>query len=94
MIIFCLQGHINLGKKGYNVPKSGLVQITLFNPMGTVVKMFVISYDLSDMPANSQTFIRQRTLYLPQNCPELQRPDLEYSDKWGQKYLRFLIHLR
>ncbi|XP_044739832.1 protein FAM214A [Chrysoperla carnea] len=87
-------GHINLGKKGYNVPKSGLVQITLFNPMGTVVKMFVISYDLSDMPANSQTFIRQRTLYLPQNCPELQRPDLEYSDKWGQKYLRFLIHLR
>lgn len=80
-------GHINLGKKGYNVPKSGTVQVTLFNPLGTVVKMFVIMYDLSDMPANSQTFIRQRTLYMPTNCKD---SNLE----WGPKWLRYLIHLR
>jgi hypothetical protein len=79
--------HINLGKKGYNVPKSGTVQVTLFNPLGTVVKMFVIMYDLSDMPPNSQTFIRQRTLYMPTNCKE---EDVE----WGPKWLRYLIHLR
>ncbi|KAJ8955886.1 hypothetical protein NQ318_005434 [Aromia moschata] len=80
-------GHINLGKKGYNVPRSGTVQLTLFNPLGTVVKMFVIMYDLSDMPPNSQTFIRQRTLYMPAKC---QDANLE----WGPKWLRYLIHLR
>merc|ERR1719458_808093 len=58
-------GHINLGKKGYRVPERGTIQVTLFNPLGTVVKMFVVMYDLSDMPPNSQTFLRQRTLYMP-----------------------------
>lgn len=80
-------GHINLGKRGYNVPKTGTVQVTLFNPLGTVVKMFVIMYDLSDMPPNSQTFIRQRTLYMPTDCRDEQV-------EWGPKWLRFLIHLR
>lgn len=80
-------GHINLGKKGYNVPKAGTVQVTLFNPLGTVVKMFVIMYDLSDMPPNSQTFIRQRTLYMPTDCKD-------QNVEWGTKWLRFLIHLR
>lgn len=81
-------GHINLGRKGYRVPPKGTVQVTLFNPLGTVVKMFVVMYDLADMPANSQTFLRQRTLYMPSDyrgCPE--------SDV-AQKWLRYLIHLR
>lgn len=80
-------GHINLGKKGYNVPRSGTVQVTLFNPLGTVVKMFVVMYDLCDMPANSQTFLRQRTLYMPANMDSKQ----PYN---AQKWLRYLIHLR
>ncbi|XP_048507260.1 uncharacterized protein LOC105689371 isoform X2 [Athalia rosae] len=54
--------HINLGKKGYQVPRSGTIQVTLLNPLGTVVKMFVVMYDLSDMPTRSHTFLRQRTL--------------------------------
>lgn len=54
--------HINLGKKGYQVPRSGTIQVTLLNPLGTVVKMFVVLYDLSDMPPRSHTFLRQRTL--------------------------------
>ncbi|XP_046471707.1 uncharacterized protein atos isoform X1 [Neodiprion pinetum] len=54
--------HINLGKKGYQVPRSGTIQVTLLNPLGTVVKMFVVMYDLSDMPSRSHTFLRQRTL--------------------------------
>lgn len=82
-----LQGHINLGKKGYNVPRSGTIQVTLFNPLGTVVKMFVVMYDLADMPVNSQTFLRQRTLYMPAN-PNGEQPDN------AQKWLRYLIHLR
>lgn len=82
-----LQGHINLGKKGYNVPRSGTIQVTLLNPLGTVVKMFVVMYDLADMPGNSQTFLRQRTLYMPAN-PTGKQPDN------AQKWLRYLIHLR
>ncbi|XP_024869882.1 protein FAM214A [Temnothorax curvispinosus] len=54
--------HINLEKKGYQVPRSGTIQVTLLNPLGTVVKMFVVLYDLSDMPPRSHTFLRQRTL--------------------------------
>merc|ERR1712183_779855 len=84
--IFCtLQGHINLGKKGYRIPEKGTIQLTLFNPLGTVVKMFVVMYDLADMPPNSQTFLRQRTLYMP--CEGVNDTNL-------QKWLRYLVHLR
>ncbi|XP_019771974.2 protein FAM214A isoform X1 [Dendroctonus ponderosae] len=80
-------GHISLGKKGYNVPKVGTVQVTLFNPLGTVVKMFVLPYDLADMPPNSQTFIRQRTLYMPSGLGSC---EADFTPKW----LRFVIHIR
>jgi len=79
-------GHINLGKKGYRIPERGTIQLTLFNPLGTVVKMFVVMYDLTDMPPNSQTFLRQRTLYMPHDKTD--------SDPDAQKWLRYLIHLR
>jgi len=79
-------GHINLGKKGYRVPDKGTLQLTLFNPLGTVVKMFVVMYDLSDMPPSSQTFLRQRTLYMPSDQTDT-HPD-------SRKWLRYLIHLR
>ncbi|XP_067142988.1 atos homolog protein A [Centruroides vittatus] len=79
-------GHINLGKKGYHVPRKGTVQVTLFNPHQTVVKMFVVRYDLCDMPVNCQTFIRQRTLYMPADASD--------KDPDASKWLRYLIHLR
>ncbi|KAF5396895.1 hypothetical protein PHET_10166, partial [Paragonimus heterotremus] len=56
--------HLRNGK-GYHVPMKGSVQLTLFNPNKFVVKMFVIGYDFEDMPPNSQTFLRQRTVYVP-----------------------------
>ncbi|KAH9286873.1 Uncharacterized protein ECG_00224 [Echinococcus granulosus] len=62
-------GHVDLtglsNKRGYHVPHKGLIQLTLFNPSHSVMKMFVIEYNLEDMPANSQTFLRQRTVYMP-----------------------------
>ncbi|XP_054712259.1 atos homolog protein A-like [Uloborus diversus] len=79
-------GHIDLRRKDYHIPKKGTVQVTLFNPHQTVVKMFVVRYDLSDMPTNCQTFLRQRTLYMPSDATE--------SDTDAQKWLRYLIHLR
>ncbi|KAF3832381.1 hypothetical protein F7725_026046 [Dissostichus mawsoni] len=53
-----------LGKRGYRVPPS-TIQVTLFNPNKTVVKMFVVTYDLRAMPAGHQTFLRQRTFSVP-----------------------------
>ncbi|XP_055839058.1 protein Atossa isoform X2 [Episyrphus balteatus] len=53
---------IRLSRKGYLIPSTGTVQATLLNPMGTVVRMFVIPYDFRDMPPWHQTFIRQRIL--------------------------------
>ncbi|KAG8267331.1 hypothetical protein J6590_053782 [Homalodisca vitripennis] len=78
--------HINLGKKGYVVPRCGTIQVTLLNPLGTVIKMFVVVYDLTDIPNNCHTFLRQRTLYMPAGITEPRDN--------SQKYLRYLIHLR
>ena len=47
------------------MPNKGTIQVTLFNPNNTVVKMFVVMYDLSDMPPGHRTFLRQRTMYVP-----------------------------
>lgn len=59
--------------------------------MGTVIKMFVVMYDLSDMPPNSHTFLRQRTLYMPTGTKVTgDLPDSDLTQKW----LRYLIHLR
>lgn len=55
----------NVSKRGYKVPNKGTIQVTLFNPNKTVVKMFVVMYDLSDMPPSHRTFLRQRTMYVP-----------------------------
>jgi len=78
--------HINMGKKGYEVPREGTIQVTLSNPNQTVVKMFVVLYDLKDMPPRSRTFLRQRILYMPIGSSD--------KDPDAQKWLRYLIHLR
>ncbi|XP_078730452.1 uncharacterized protein LOC144945800 [Lampetra fluviatilis] len=54
-----------LGVRGYQVPRAGTIQMTLFNPSGSVVKMFVVIYDLRDMPPEHHTFLRQRTFSVP-----------------------------
>ncbi|CAH1789359.1 unnamed protein product [Owenia fusiformis] len=84
-------GHINIEaackRRGYHVPKLGTLQVTLFNPNKKVVKMFVVRYDLTDMPPNSQTFLRQRTIYQPVQHGNENSQDLP-------TFLRYLIHLR
>ncbi|KAK6045075.1 hypothetical protein COOONC_17419 [Cooperia oncophora] len=72
----------SLGKRGYRIPKQGTIQATLFNPQGTAVKVFVVTYDMSDMPPSSQTFIRQRTFLGTA------------EDSKAEKHLVNLIHFR
>ncbi|XP_034091433.1 LOW QUALITY PROTEIN: protein FAM214A [Gymnodraco acuticeps] len=78
-----------LGKRGYRVPPSGTIQVTLFNPNKTVVKMFVVTYDLRAMPAGHQTFLRQRTFSVP-----VRRDTTNQSRKPLGRTLRYLVHLR
>ncbi|XP_065703259.2 atos homolog protein A isoform X2 [Patagioenas fasciata] len=84
----------SLGKRGYRVPPSGTIQVTLFNPNKTVVKMFVVIYDLREMPANHQTFLRQRTFSVPVRREIKRTPNKENSHQTEERLLRYLIHLR
>lgn len=59
--------------------------------------MFVVVYNLTDMPANSHTFLRQRTLYVPTSQKEsvgLKESGVPFDQEDYYKYLRYLIHLR
>ncbi|XP_068060066.1 atos homolog protein A isoform X2 [Anomalospiza imberbis] len=84
----------SLGKRGYRVPPSGTIQVTLFNPNKTVVKMFVVIYDLREMPANHQTFLRQRTFSVPVRREIKRTVNKENSPQTEERLLRYLIHLR
>ncbi|XP_076143803.1 atos homolog protein A [Alosa pseudoharengus] len=84
----------SLGKRGYRVPPSGTIQVTLFNPNKTVVKMFVVMYDLREMPAGHQTFLRQRTFSVPvkrESNGHVNKKSLPLSQG---RTLRYLVHLR
>ncbi|XP_062326583.1 atos homolog protein A [Osmerus eperlanus] len=91
-------GEINLeslGKRGYRVPPSGTIQVTLFNPNKTVVKMFVVVYDLRAMPAGHQTFLRQRTFSVPVRRDGSHAHASRKPLPLGQgRTLRYLVHLR
>ncbi|XP_041324630.1 LOW QUALITY PROTEIN: protein FAM214B [Pyrgilauda ruficollis] len=85
-----------LGKKGYSVPKAGTIQVTLFNPNKTVVKMFLVTYDFQDMPANHMTFLRHRIFLVP--VGEEEGCTVAPSDPLGtnppRRVLCYLMHLR
>lgn len=92
--LFLLQCEVSMPpRKGYVIPRTGQVQATLLNPNGMVVRMFVVAYDFRDMPAMSQTFVRQRILSFDENAnPGQSVDDLTASEQ--MKLLRYAIHLR
>lgn len=51
-------GTIHL-EQPYELPPVGVVQLVVFNPMKTPLKTFLVKYDVSDMPLNTKTFVRQ-----------------------------------
>uniref|UniRef100_A0AC34Q6Q6 Atos-like conserved domain-containing protein n=1 Tax=Panagrolaimus sp. JU765 TaxID=591449 RepID=A0AC34Q6Q6_9BILA len=87
-------GHCSLkdafGRKSIHIPKKCIVQATLFNPQGSVVRIFIVKIDCHDIPPKSRTFIRQRTY------AKLPDDDNNEHDKRKQheNHLRYLINLR
>jgi hypothetical protein len=61
----------------YRVPAKGQLQVIIKNPHKTAVKLFLVPYDLKEMPVGTKTFVRQKS----------------YSQDLGYNALRYLIHL-
>ncbi|XP_047436034.1 protein FAM214A isoform X2 [Mugil cephalus] len=68
--------------------------MTLFNPNKTVVKMFVVMYDLRAMPAGHQTFLRQRTFSVPVRRDANNQSSRRPLSLGQGRTLRYLVHLR
>ncbi|KAM9446506.1 atos homolog protein B isoform 1-T2 [Clarias gariepinus] len=83
-----------LGKKGYSVPKAGTIQVTLFNPNKTVVKMFLVTYNFGDMPVNHMTFLRHRIFLVPVEEGAESGSGSDGTARDRKKILCYLIHLR
>uniref|UniRef100_A0A8C5WK69 Atos homolog protein B n=1 Tax=Leptobrachium leishanense TaxID=445787 RepID=A0A8C5WK69_9ANUR len=89
-----------VGKKGYSVPSTGTIQVTLFNPNKTVVKMFLVTYDLKDMPPNHVTFLRHRIFLVPVQEVENDEKSTQEPTDCGagkdraRRILCYLMHLR
>lgn len=64
---------------------------TLFNPNKTVVKMFLVTYDFHDMPANHLTFLRHRIFLVP--VEEGEGPSSSPGEP-PRRVLCYLMHLR
>ncbi|XP_073536473.1 atos homolog protein B isoform X1 [Phyllobates terribilis] len=89
-----------VGRKGYSVPSTGTIQVTLFNPNKTVVKMFLVTYDFKDMPVNHVTFLRHRIFLVPvqENDGESEGPHCASggaaAKEKAKRILCYLMHLR
>ncbi|ORY93947.1 hypothetical protein BCR43DRAFT_495601 [Syncephalastrum racemosum] len=49
------------GKGGYRLPPQGQLQIVIKNPNKTAVKLFLIPYDMREMPCTTKTLLRQKS---------------------------------
>ncbi|KAG0269215.1 hypothetical protein DFQ27_004455 [Actinomortierella ambigua] len=56
---------------GMRIPLQGQVQVMIKNPNKTVVKVFLVPYDFTDMPPNTKTFLRQKYYSMDQGIPAL-----------------------
>jgi hypothetical protein len=66
---------------GYRIPPKGQLQVVVKNPNKTAVKLFLIPYDVTDMPKNTKTFLRQKSYVVDQD-----------DDK--KQLLRYAIHVQ
>ena len=75
------------------MPTKGTITLALLNPNGTAIHLFLILYDLSDMPSDHRTFIRQRVVFKSENM-EVNKTDQQPALVSPKEKLRYLAHMR
>ena len=69
----------NCGTHGYQIPRQGRIQATILDPDNNAIRIFLVSFDVRDMPPRCHTFLRHRI----------------YSvNEQGKKSLMYHIHFR
>ncbi|KAG0147194.1 hypothetical protein CROQUDRAFT_91826 [Cronartium quercuum f. sp. fusiforme G11] len=87
---------------GYQIPPKGQLQIIIKNPNHTAVKLFLVPYDLSDMPPGTKKVMRQKSyLVSPSIQPSLPSPSSrQVPDRKGSvsekkhETLKFAVQLQ
>lgn len=82
---------------GYRIPPKGQIQLVIKNPNLTAVKLFLVPYDLTDMPAGTKTFIRQKCLASPPAPVDVSSSSVgskRAKIKVTKETLRYAIHLQ
>ncbi|XP_029655543.1 protein FAM214A-like [Octopus sinensis] len=80
-------GFIDLQNVEYRIPSKGKLQLILFQPNKKVKKIFLIEYNLTSMPPNETTYIRQKLIYAP-----IPVEGVDMSQHLG--YLQYCLHLK
>lgn len=83
---------------GYEVPPKGRLQLVVKYPNMNAVKLFLVPYDLTDMPAGSKTFVRQKSVLVhassdDSECTVDKSPQQQHRAT-AKETLRFAIHLQ
>lgn len=86
---------------GYRIPAKGQIQLVIKNPNKTAVKLFLVPYDLTSLPAGSKTFLQQKSYALPttpvpspQPARRLSSNLLESPDIFNKGSLRYAVRLQ